>query len=93
MNKYVLGVALISPFGLAMAQDQNLESKAENGFNPKQVTAEPVVSIVREGRICYEETSIQKMVEACYDGKTYYTPMTEKTRVKIKCPAKAKAHE
>jgi hypothetical protein len=32
------------------------------------------------------------MVEACYDGKTYYTPMTEKTRVKIKCPAKAKAH-
>jgi hypothetical protein len=88
MKRYVFGVALVSHFGLAMAQDQSVESTVDNAFNPKQSTSEPVVRIVREGRACFEETSIQKMVEACYDGKTYYTPMTEKTRVKVKCPAK-----
>ncbi len=93
MIKHAFGLVFVGLFGLAMAQEQNIESAVENTFNPKQATSEPVVRIVREGRTCYEETSTQKMVEACYDGKTYYTPMTEKTRAKIKCPAKAKAHE
>jgi hypothetical protein len=93
MHKQVFAAAFISCFGVAMAEDQTHASTAANAFNPMQATSVPIVRIVREGRTCYEETSTQKMVEACYEGKTYYTPMTEKSRVKVKCPAKAKAHE
>ncbi len=93
MNKYLLAVVFFGISGIAMAEDQQAESLNEPALDPRNVSSAPVERVVREGRTCYMETSIQKMVEACYDGKTYYTPLTEKTRVKIKCPAKAKAHK
>jgi hypothetical protein len=93
MNKSVFAVIFFGISGMTMAEDQKEESSSEAAFDPRNASSAPVEKIVKEGRTCYKETSIQKMVEACYEGKTYYTPLTEKTRVKIKCPAKAKTHE
>jgi hypothetical protein len=88
VNRYILVIALICISSSTMAEDQKPESAVENSSVPKQTISEPVVRIVREGRTCYKETTIEKMVEACYEGKAYSSPMTEKSRVKIKCPAK-----
>jgi hypothetical protein len=89
MRKEV-GTALF--FGLcaaAMADEQG----AATASPAETASPAPVVKIIRQGHACYQETTTQKMVAACYEGKTYYTPLSEKTRVKIKCPAKTKAHE
>jgi hypothetical protein len=85
-----LGTALFFGFcAAAMAGEQS----AATASPAETASPAPIVKIIRQGRMCYQETTTQKMVAACYEGKTYYTPLSEKTRVKIKCPAKAKARE
>jgi hypothetical protein len=93
MKTNLLAVLFIGISGMAMAEDQKAEASSEAAFYPRNTSSPPVETIVKEGRTCYKETSIQRMVEACYEGKTYYTPLIEKTRVKIKCPKKAITHE
>jgi len=88
VNKNVLAIVLIAICSVVMAEDQKLENSSENMSSPITANSKPIERIVKEGRTCYKETTTEKMVEACLEGKTYYTPVTEKTRVKVKCPAK-----
>lgn len=88
MNKSLLATALVGVCVSALADDSQVQATSEKAFDPRPAMSAPVEKIVREGRICYLETTAVKMVEACYEGKTYSTPIAEKSRVKIKCPAK-----
>jgi hypothetical protein len=90
MKIRLIALSLIGVFGMAIADEPTVEvgGTNEKPFDLRKVISEPVQTIVKEGRTCYQETTIQKMVEACYEGKTYYTSVAEKSRVKIKCPAK-----
>jgi hypothetical protein len=88
VNKIVLVIAFIAICSVVKAEDQKLENSGENMSSPITANSKPIERIVKEGRTCYKETATEKMVEACLEGKTYYTPVTEKTRVKVKCPAK-----
>ncbi|MCX7163049.1 MAG: hypothetical protein WCI19_07415 [Betaproteobacteria bacterium] len=81
-------IVLASTCDPAMADDLKAGSSAADGFDPRNSSPRPVEKIIKEGRRCYRETTVEKMVEACYEGKTYFSPVTEKSRVKIKCPAK-----
>ena len=88
VNKNVLLITLASICSLATADDQKTESPNQSTFAPGTAVAEPIERIIKEGRTCYRETITEKMVEACLEGRTYYTPVTEKSRVQIKCPPK-----
>lgn len=91
MNKTLLApamMALIGICGVATADDRKDENPNQSTFEPRKTVSAPIERLVRDGRSCYKETIIEKMVEACLEGKTYYTPITEKSRVKVKCPSK-----
>lgn len=89
MKRSVLVAAMIAACGAASAAETSSGASEPKPMSSKAVSAAaPVERIIRQGRTCYKETIVEKMIESCMEGKIYYTPITEKSRVKVKCPAK-----